>query len=447
MSYIARFNLNRLTMKYESIDPELFRGNRQRFMRSMRQDSIAIFHSNDQMVRNGDSCFPFRQNSDLFYLSGLDQEETVLVLFPDCVKDGFREVAFIKRTNEYIQRWEGHKYTKEEARAISGIEKIFWVDEMDGILHELILLAKRVYVNLPEHDRFVADVPSRDLRFARQLQERYPAHKYHRAQPILKQQAMIKTVQEIALIQQAISITGNAFDRVLGFTRPGVTEYEIEAEVTHEFLRSRANGHAYSPIIASGANSCVLHYVQNNQVCKDGDVLLLDFGAEYANYAADMTRTIPVNGRFSTRQRDVYEAVLRVMKYARTLLVPGTMMEEYNKEVGRQMESELLALGLLDKNDIKNQDKSYPAYKKYFMHGTSHHLGLDVHDRSNRYDPIQAGMVFTCEPAIYIPEEGFGIRLENNILVTDHEPVDMMAGIPVEAEEIEELMSAKAFAG
>ena len=430
-------------MKYLPIDVELFKSNRQRFMRNMRPGSIAIFHSNDRMVRNGDSHFPFRQNSDLFYLSGLDQEETVVVLFPDCVKEGFREVAFIKKTNDLIKRWEGEKYTKEEARAVSGIEKVYWLEEMDTILHELILLARRVYVNLPEHDRFIPDVPSRDLRFARQLQERYPAHRFHRVQPLLKKQAMIKSPQEVDLIKQAIAITGQAFQRVLRFARPGVAEYEIEAEITHEFLCQRANGHAYSPIIASGANSCVLHYIQNNRPCQDGDVLLLDFGAEYANYAADMTRTIPVNGRFSARQRAVYDAVLRVLRQARTLLVPGTLVEEYHKEVGRQMESELLELGLLDKHDIKNQDKNYPAYKKYFMHGTSHHLGLDVHDRSDRYDPIQAGMVFTCEPAIYIPEEGFGIRLENDILVTDQEPIDLMAGIPIEAGEIEELMIEK----
>ena len=430
-------------MRYEPIDPELFQSNRQRFMRSMRQDSIAIFHSNDRMVRSGDTYFPFRQNSDLFYLSGLDQEETVLVLFPNCVKEGFREVAFIRKTNEFIQRWEGHKYTKEEARKISGIEKVYWLEEMENILHELILLAKRVYVNLPEHDRFIAEAPSRDLRFARQLQERYPAHKYHRAQPLMKKQAMIKSVPEVALIRQAIEITEKAFQRVLRFVKPGVAEYEIDAEITHEFIRLRSNGHAYSPIIASGANSCVLHYTENNQTCKDGDVLLLDFGAEYANYAADMTRTIPVSGQFSARQRAVYDSVLRVLKYARTLLVPGTLIDDYHREVGSQMESELLGLGLLDKNDIKNQEKNYPAYKKYFMHGASHHLGLDVHDRSDRYDPIQAGMVFTCEPAIYIPEEGFGIRLENNILVTDNEPVDLMAHIPIEAREIEELMNAR----
>lgn len=430
-------------MKYLPIDVELFKSNRQRFIRNMRPDSIAIFHSNDQMVRNGDSVFPFRQNSDLFYLCGLDQEETVLVLFPDCVKEGFRELAFIKKTNDFIKRWEGEKYTKEEARAISGIEKVYWLDEMDTILHELILLSKRVYVNLPEHDRFIPDVPSRDLRFARQLQERYPAHKFHRAQPLLKKQAMIKSGQEVELIKQAIAITEKAFQRVLRFVRPGVAEYEIEAEITHEFLRNRANGHAYAPIVASGANSCVLHYIQNNRTCMEGDVLLLDFGAEYANYAADMTRTLPVSGQFSGRQRAVYDAVLRVLNHARALLVPGTLMEEYHKEVGRKMESELLGLGLLDKNDIKNQDKNFPAYKKYFMHGTSHHLGLDVHDRSDRYDPIQAGMVFTCEPAIYIPEEGFGIRLENDILVTDQEPIDLMGHIPIEAEEIESLMNAR----
>lgn len=430
-------------MKYLPIDVELFKSNRQRFIRNMRPDSIAIFHSNDQMVRNGDSVFPFRQNSDLFYLCGLDQEETVLVLFPDCVKEGFRELAFIKKTNDFIKRWEGEKYTKEEARAISGIERVYWLDEMDTILHELILLSKRVYVNLPEHDRFIPDVPSRDLRFARQLQERYPAHKFHRAQPLLKKQAMIKSGQEVELIKQAIAITEKAFQRVLRFVRPGVAEYEIEAEITHEFLRNRANGHAYAPIVASGANSCVLHYIQNNRTCMEGDVLLLDFGAEYANYAADMTRTLPVSGQFSGRQRAVYDAVLRVLNHARALLVPGTLMEEYHKEVGRKMESELLGLGLLDKNDIKNQDKNFPAYKKYFMHGTSHHLGLDVHDRSDRYDPIQAGMVFTCEPAIYIPEEGFGIRLENDILVTDQEPIDLMGHIPIEAEEIESLMNAR----
>ena len=429
-------------MKYAPINPELFKLNRKRFTRKMISDSIAIFHSNDLMPRNGDTFYPFRQNSDLFYLSGLDQEETVLVLFPDCIKDQFREIAFIKRTDEYIAIWEGHKYTKEEARQVSGIEKIYWLDEMDSILNELILLAKRIYVNPNENDRFHSEVATRNMRFAKKLMDRYPAHKYHRAQPILKKLAMIKSSVEIELIRKSIDITAKAFNRVLNFVKPGVIEYEVEAEITHEFLRNSASGHAYEPIVASGPNSCVLHYTQNNQACKEGALLLMDFGAEYANYAADLSRTIPVNGQFSDRQRAVYNAVHRVMNAAKAMLLPGTTLEEYHKEVGKLMESELLGLKLIDKTDIKNQDPEYPAYKKYFMHGTSHHLGLDVHDLANRYDPIQAGMVFTCEPGIYIREENIGIRLENDILVTDNEPVDLMENIPIDAEEIETLMNA-----
>ena len=411
-------------------------------MRKMQPDSIAIFHSNDLMPRNGDTFFPFRQNSDLYYLSGLDQPETVLALFPDCIKEDFQEVAFIKRTDEYTAIWEGEKYSKEQARQISGLEKVYWLDEMDHILNELILLSKRIYINTNENDRFNSEVVSRDLRFARRLMERYPAHKYHRAQPILKKMAMIKSNYEITLLQEAMNITARAFRRVLEVVKPGLMEYEIEAEITHEFIRSGANGHAYEPIIAGGADTCVLHYTRNDKSCRNGDLLLLDFGAEYANYAADLTRTIPVNGQFSDRQRAVYNAVLRVLKGARQLLVPGLTLQEYHKEVGQMMESELLSLKLIDKTDIKNQDPEYPAYKKYFMHGTSHHLGLDVHDLANRYAPIQAGMVFTCEPGIYIREEGLGIRLENNILVTDTEPIDLMADIPIEADEIEELMNA-----
>ena len=432
-----------IIMRYEPINPDLFIQNRKRFMRKMQPDSIAIFHSNDLMPRSGDTYYAFRQNSGLFYLSGLDQEETVVVLFPDCIKDGFQEVAFIRKTDDVTAIWEGQKYSKEEAQAISGIGKIFWLEDMDRILHELILLAKRVYLNLNEHDRFQSDIQTRDVRFARQLMERYPLHKYHRAQPILKKLFMLKSPLEVALIQHAINITGKAFHRVLEFVKPGVLEYEVEAEVTHQFIRNGAAGHAYEPIVASGKNSCVLHYVQNSQVCKDGDILLLDFGAEYANYAADLSRTIPVNGQFSPRQRSVYDAVLRVLKGARQMLVPGTTLEEYHKEVGKMVESELLALKLLDKTDIKNQDEKLPAYKRFFMHGTSHHIGLDVHDPSHRYDPIQAGMVFTCEPGIYIREEGIGIRLENDILVTDEGPVDLMANIPIEAEAIEELMNAQ----
>ena len=432
-------------MRYEPLNPKLFEQNRKRFTRKMLPDSVAIFHSNDLMPRNGDLFFPFRQNSDLFYLSGLDQEETVLVLFPDCIKEGFHEIAFIKRTNEVIATWEGHKYTKEDATRISGIQKIFWLDEMDTILHELVLLSKRVYLNTNENDRFSSEVKSRDLRFAQKLMDRYPLHKYHRCQPILKKLAMIKLPLEVQVLGEAIDITAKAFKRVLGFVRPGVFEYEIEAEITHEFIRNRASGHAYPPIVASGKNSCVLHYTENNQRCKEGALLLLDFGAEYGNYAADLTRTIPVGGQYNERQRQVYEAVLRVLKAAQQLLVPGITLEEYHKEVGKMMESELLELQLIDKTAIKNQDPNHPAYKKYFMHGTSHHLGLDVHDLANRYDPIQAGMVFTCEPGIYIKEEGIGVRIENDILVTDNGPVNLMASIPVEVEEIESLMNAAVY--
>lgn len=429
-------------MRYQPIKPDLFKLNRKRFAQKMKPESIAIFHSNDRMLRNGDNFFPFRQNSDLFYLCGLDQEDTVLVIFPDCVKDGFQEVAFIARTTEEMAVWEGEKYSKEEASAISGIEKVFWLEEMERVLNELILLSKRIYLNINEQERFQPEVPSRDLRYAREMQKRFPLHKYHRAQPIMKKLAMIKSPYEIELISDAIDITGMAFRRVLDFVKPGVMEYEVEAEVTHEFIRRRANGHAYSPIVAAGKNTCILHYETNNDECRDGDLLLLDFGAEYANYAADLTRTIPVNGQFSARQRKVYEAVLTILKEGRQLLVPGTTLEEYNKEVGKLVESKLLKLKLLDKSDIKNQNPNHPAYKKYFMHGISHHLGLDVHDRSHRYDPILAGMVFSCEPAIYIREEGLGIRLENNILVTDEGPVDLMENIPIEVEEIQELMNA-----
>lgn len=429
-------------MRYSSINPALFQLNRRRFARKMKPDSIAIFQSNDLMPRNGDTFFPFRQNSDLFYLSGLDQPETVVVLFPDCVKEDFQEVAFIQHSSPLTELWEGHRYSKAEATKVSGIKKIFWLSEMPRILSELILLSKRIYINTNENDRFTSEVESRNMRFAKQLMAQYPLHKYHRAQPILKKLAMIKSSYEVKLMRKAINITGKAFERVLDFTRPGVWEYDIEAEITHEFMRNRANGHAYAPIVASGKNACVLHYASNNQECKRGDILLMDFGAEYANYAADLSRSIPVSGRFTDRQRAVYDAVLRVMKQAKSLLVPGITLEEYHKEVGKMMESELLELKLIDKTDIKNQTTNAPAYKKYFMHGTSHHLGLDVHDRSNRYDPIQAGMVFTCEPGIYIREENLGIRLENNILVTDDSPIDLMGHIPIQPDEIEELMNA-----
>lgn len=428
-------------MKYDPINPDFFINNRKRFMRKMQPDSLAIFYSNDLMPRSGDTFFPFRQNSGLFYLSGLDQEETIVVMFPDCIKEGFQEVAFIKRTSDYIAIWEGEKYSKESARAVSGIQKVYWLDEMGPILHELILLSKRIYINTEEHDRFIPELPTRNMRMARDLMERYPGHKYHRAQPILKKLMMNKQAVEVELMKQAIGITGKAFRRVLEFVQPGVMEYEIEAEITHEFLRNRASGHAYDPIVASGANSCILHYTRNNQECKAGEVLLMDFGAEYGHYASDLTRTIPISGQFNARQRKVYDSILHIMKEAQQLLVPGTTLEEYSKEVVKMMESALIDLKLLSRKDIEQQNPELPLYKQYFMHGTSHHLGLDVHDLADRYVPIQEGMVFTCEPGIYIRDEKLGVRIENNILVTEHGPLDLMAGIPVEVEEIEELMA------
>lgn len=427
-------------MKYTPIDSRLFVENRARFMAAMQPGSIAFFNANDEMPRNGDANFLFRQNSDLFYLSGIDQEQTILVLFPDAPLPRYREILFVRKTNEHIAVWEGHKYTREEARAASGIQSVYWLEEYAAIMPMLLNHSRVIYVNINENDRFVSDVPYRELRFANDLKLRYPAHQFERSGPVLAGLRAIKHDIEIKLMQKAMDITEKAFRRVLRFVKPGVMEYEIEAEITHEFIRKRANGHAYTPIIASGPSACILHYNDNNRVCNAGDVILLDFGAEYANYAADLTRCVPVSGEFSQRQRDVYNAVLRVMKAATRMLVPGNTIEKYHAEVGKVMEEELIGLGLLQREEVKKQNPDMPLYKRYFMHGTSHFLGLDVHDIGDRYQPMQAGMVFTCEPGIYIPEEGLGIRLENDILVTSREPVDLMASIPLEVEEIEEVM-------
>ncbi len=431
-------------MKYAPLPPELFQLNRKRFTREMKPNTLAIFNANDLSPRSADQYFDFRQNSGLFYLTGIDQEETMLLLYPDSPKDGHKEVLLIKRSSEQIAIWEGHKYSKEEAQTTSGIEKVLFLDEAEALSHELIVLSDGIYLNLNEHDKFLTPVETRDLRFAKHLRERYPAHALHRAQPVLKKLQMVKSRHELDAIRRAVDVTGNAFQRVLEFVRPGVWEYEVEAEIIHEFIRSGMTGHAYSPIIASGKNACTLHYVDNNRQCRDGEVLLMDFACEYANYNADLTRSIPVNGQFTDRQRAVYNAVLRVLKEARVLLVPGNTLEEYNKEVGKIMESELIGLGLISREEVEKQNKEHPAYKKYFMHGTSHHLGLDVHDVGLRYEPFRAGMVFTCEPGIYIPAENLGIRLENDILITDDGPVDLFQHIPIEAEEIEALMGVMA---
>lgn len=427
-------------MKYAPIDASLFVHNRERFCARMKPGSIAFFNSNDEMARNGDANFLFRQQSDLFYLSGIDQEKTILVLFPDAPLPRYREILFVRKTNEHIAVWEGHKYTKEEARAASGIRTVLWLEDYDSIVPMLLNHCSTVYVNLNENDRFTSDVPYRELRFARDLQSRLTGHSFERSGPLMAALRSIKHDIEIKLMQKAMDITEKAFRRVLRFVKPGVMEYEIEAEITHEFIRKRATGHAYTPIIASGPSACILHYNDNNRECKDGDVILLDFGAEYANYAADLTRCVPVSGQFTDRQRDVYNAVLRVMKAATHMLRPGNTIEAYHVEVGKVMEEELIGLGLLSRDEVKKQNPDAPLYKKYFMHGTSHFLGLDVHDIGDRYQPMQAGMVFTCEPGIYIPEEGLGIRLENDILVTSKDPVDLMASIPLEVEEVEEIM-------
>lgn len=429
-------------MKYLPVNERLFTINRKSFVSRLKANAIAIFHSNDEYPRSGDQSFLFKQNPDFFYLSGIDQEQSILVLFPDCPNPLYKEVLFLRQTSEHIAIWEGHKYTKEEARAASGIQTVLWLQDYDSVLHGIINYAESIYINTNENDRYVHTVPYRDLRMYEALRLKYPLHHYERSAPILRDLRVIKSDIEIELTAKACGITRDAFVRVLKFTKPGVTEYEIEAEIIHEFVRRRATGHAYNPIIASGNNANVLHYVENNQPCKDGDVILLDFGAEYANYNADMTRSIPVNGRFTKRQREVYDAVLRVMKAATAMIVEGTIWNEYHDEVGKVMESELIGLGLLDKHDVAKQDPKAPLYKKYFMHGTSHHLGLDVHDYASRYKPFEVGNILTCEPGIYIPAEGLGVRLENNILITKGGNVDLMANIPVEAEHIEEIMNS-----
>lgn len=428
-------------MKYQAINPALFRLNRQRFCEHMLPNSIAVFQSNALMPRNGDCYFPFRQNSDLFYLTGLDQEEVILVLYPNCPKGkNFEELVFTKKTNSHIRVWEGYKYTQEDVTRVSGIRNVIWREHMDGVLREMIQLASHVYVNGNENYRSLNEIEDHYNRFTKKLQAAYPAHQYLRAQPILKKLRTIKSSYEVAIMQTACDITEKAFRRVLNTTKVGMMEYEVEANVTYEFIRNGASGPAYTPIVASGGNACTLHYTSNDAVLKDGDVLLMDFGSEYANYASDLSRSIPVNGRFTDRQRTVYNAVLRVKKEAEKMLVAGTRLQEYNAEVGLIMQAELVQLGLISQTDIENQDPAWPAYKKYFMHGTSHHLGLDVHDLGDRYAEFQKGMVFTCEPGIYIPKENLGIRLEDDILITEGAPVNLMKNIPIEADEIESLM-------
>lgn len=428
-------------MKYQAPSSDLFILNRNNFARKMKPGTAAVFFSNDLLVTNADGHYLFTQNSNLYYLTGIDQEKTILFLFPDAPRPEWKEILFVLKTNETIQIWEGWKYSPEEATAASGIQNIKYAENFDGFIRTMISHCDGFYLDFNEHERNALQSSGAANRFADFLRTEFPAHSIHRAAPILESLRAIKSRWEIAQLQEAINITEKAFRRVLQFLKPGVMEYQVEAEVTHEFLWNRATGHAYTPIIASGYNAVVLHYIQNNMECKDGDLILMDFGAEYGNYSADLTRTVPVNGKYSKRQKEVYNAVLRVHKAAVQMLRPGTLLEEYHTEVGKMMESELLGLKLISKTDIKNQNPAWPAYKKYFMHGTSHFLGLDTHDVGNRYKPFAEGMIFTCEPGIYIPEESIGVRIENDILVSKKAPVDLMKNIPYEVEEIEELMA------
>lgn len=430
-------------MKYDRINKDLFIANRANFVSKMEKNTLAVFNSNDIYPISADSTMPFQQHRDIFHLSGVDQEESILVISPNSKNETHREVLFLKETNAHIAVWEGEKLTKEAAFDVSGIKTVYWLDQFDVIFKQMMVEVESIYLNTNEHLRANTIVQTRDDRFAIRVKQDFPAHQVRRSAPIMHSIRSIKHAIELDLMQTACNITKKGVERLLGFVKPGVWEYEIEAELIHEFLRNRSKGFAYTPIVASGPNACVLHYIENNQQCKDGDVILLDVGAEYANYASDLTRCIPVNGRFTERQRAVYNSVLHVKNEAQKLLVAGTIMNDYHKEVGSIMEAELVKLGLIDATDIKNQDPKWPAYKKYFMHGTSHFIGLDTHDVGHWNEPIQAGMVFTCEPGIYIPEEGLGIRLEDDLVIqSSGAPVNLMADIPIEADHIESIMNA-----
>jgi Xaa-Pro aminopeptidase len=429
-------------MKYDQISSKLFVKNRKNFMAQMKPKSVAVFNSNDIYPISADSTMPFQQARDIFYLTGADQEETILVLFPDAPYEEHREMLFVRETNDHIAVWEGEKLTKEKATDVSGIKSIHWLKDFDKIFFEVMTQAERVYFNTNEHYRQSVVTETREDRFIKATKAKFPAHSWERSNPILQALRAVKDKIEIDLIQTACNITEKGHRRVLDFVKPGVWEYEIEAEYMHEFLRNRSRGFAYTPIIGSGNNANVLHYVVNNQQCKDGDLILIDVGAEYANYSSDMTRTIPVNGKFSKRQRQVYDAVKRVKDEATKMLVPGAYWKEFHVEVGNLMTKELLDLKLLDKADVKNEDPNWPAYKKYFMHGTSHHIGLDTHDYGVLWEKMTENMVFTVEPGIYIPEESFGVRLEDDVVIQKNgEPFNLMRNIPIEAEEIEEIMN------
>ncbi|MDG2435506.1 MAG: aminopeptidase P family protein [Polaribacter sp.] len=428
-------------MKYDKINSQLFIKNRKNFASAMKPNSLAVFNSNDIYPISADSTIPFEQHTDILYLSGVNQEESVLVLFPDCPNENLREILFVRETNDHIAVWEGEKLTKEAAFETSGIKTVYWLQDLEKVFFEMSCYCDTFYINTNEHYRANVETETREDRFTKWLLAKYPAHSVAKSNPILQRLRALKDPIELDLMQQACNITEKGFRRILKFIKPAVWEYEIEAELLHEFVRNRSKGFAYTPIIASGNNANVLHYIENNQQCKADDLILLDVAAEYATYKSDLTRTVPVSGKFSDRQKAVYNAVNHVKKEATKMLLPGTLWKEYHVEVGKIMTSELLKLGLIDKADVQNEDKDWPAYKKYFMHGTSHHIGLDTHDYGLLHEPMQANNVFTVEPGIYIPKEGFGIRLEDDVVIQEKgEPFNLMGNIPIEAAEIEDIM-------
>jgi Xaa-Pro aminopeptidase len=427
-------------MKYLPLKPEIFNKNRQRFVDKMKPNSMAIFVSNDEVPVNGDALYPFKQNSDLFWLSGIVQEDSMVILFPDNPEAKYREVLVLVRPNELKEKWDGKRLRADEAQKISGISTIVWLDSVDALLQAWIHLADTIYLDTNENDRKASLLRTRDYRYVDELKSRYPLHHYERAAKIMKELRAIKTALEIEVLQQAINITDNAFRRLLKFIRPGAMEFEIEAEIWHSFLSQRATGPAYSSIIASGDRARTLHYVTNDQECKDGELVLMDFGAEYGGYNADLTRTVPVNGKFTRRQKTVYNACLHLHDYAKSLLKPGISIIAYTEKVGEEATQQFLKIGLLKKSDVKNEDPENRAYRKYLYHGISHHLGIDVHDLGTRTESIKAGMVFTVEPGIYIEEERMGIRIENNVWITRNGNKDLMKNIPITIEEIETIM-------
>ncbi len=424
-------------MRYKPIDNTLFKKNRVNLASLLKPESVAVFHSSDLYPRNGDQYFKYRQQSDLFYLTGIEQEKTILMIAPGFHNEKFREALFILKPEPKLEKWEGHKLTIEEAREISGIENVFFEEDFEVSLREVLLDSKRIYLNTNEYVKFTPEVKDRNQRKALELKEKYPLHKYERVAPLMKQLRQIKSEEEVDIIRKACEITGKAFEKVLENIEPGMKEYEVEAIITGEFLRHGSSGHGYDPIVASGFNACMLHYTDNDNECKDGDMVLMDIGAEYANYTADMTRTIPVNGKFTERQRECYNAVLDIFKAAREMLVPGNTIDKVNKAVNKLMEKKMIELGLFTEKEVENQNPDNPLYFKYFMHGVSHPLGLDVHDVGSKYEPFKPGMVVTCEPGLYIEEENIGIRIENDILITEDGPVDLMINIPIEVDEIE----------